>query len=221
MKKDNEIEEKLPSRSEIDKIAKDIRNTEFMRLMIFSDLVARYVQIKLKDDVNWLQTIVLIYLISRGGVVVPSHLARLTLRSNYSMTRLVDEMVKEGLVVRTRGQKDRRTMQIKVTKEGLALITKTINYVMMAQDSVMSCLTEDNIEVLINLIGILNPTLMIKSGKRPDDWAHYYRGLAYAYFNRNDEALDEFETCLEVSKDASLIRITKEAVKNILNHNTI
>lgn len=217
MASNTEFENKLPTRSEIDKVAKDIRQGEFLRLIILSDLVGRYVQIKLKDDVNWLQTIVLIYITSRGGVAVPSHLARLTLRSNYSMTRLIDEMVKTGLVVRTRGEKDRRTMLVKVTKEGLAMITKTIGYVMLAQDSVLSCFTDANLEVFINLIRILIPTLIIKSGKRPDDWGLYYRGLAYLYFERKEEAINEFETCLKVSKDKSLIRLAKEEIKKTLS----
>ena len=213
MKSDNKNFEKLPNNNEIDRVSKEIAKREFLRLIILSDSVNRYVQLKLKDDVNWLQVIVLLYIITRGGSIIPSHLARLTLRSNYSMTRLIDEMVKEGLVIRTRGEEDRRTIMIKITKKGLSLMMKNLNYLDLAHDSVLSCLTEDNIETLINLKRIIVPTLVEKTGKRPDDWSLYYRGLAYEYFDRNKEALNEFKESIKGSNNNSLIRLAKEEIK--------
>ena len=59
MKSNKETSEKLPSQNEIDKVSKEVAKREFLRLMILSDSVNRYVQLKLKDDVNWLQVIVL------------------------------------------------------------------------------------------------------------------------------------------------------------------
>ena len=213
MTKKNKESEKLPTQNEIEKVSKEIGKREFLRLMILSDSVNRYVQIKLKDNVNWLQVIVLLYIITRGGIIIPSHLARLTLRSNYSMTRLVDEMVKEGLVVRTPGEQDRRTIMIKITKKGLSLMMKNLNYLDLAHDSVLSCLTKDNRETLINLKRIIVPTLVEKTGKRPDDWSLYYRGLAYEYFGRKEEALNEFRMSIKGSNSNSLIKSAREEIK--------
>lgn len=218
MTREKKITETLPTQNEIDKVSREIAKREFLRLMILSDSVTRYVQIKLKYNVNWLQVIVLLYIITRGGIIIPSHLARLTLRSNYSMTRLIDEMVKEGLVVRIRGEQDRRTIMIKITKKGLYLMMENLNYIDLVQDSVLSCLTEDNIETLINLKRIIVPTLVEKTGKRPDDWSLYYRGIAYEYFERNKEALNEFNTSIKRSNSNSLIRLAKEAIKKYRKH---
>lgn len=212
---DNNITENLPAQSEIDKVSKEILNIDFLRFMDFADSVVRYIQIKLKDEVNWLQVIVLLYIISRGGSIVPSHLARLTLRSNYSMTRLINEMVKEELVITSRRNQDRRTMLVRVTKKGLALMLKNIHYIEMAQGSVLSCLTEENIQMMINLTRIIIPTLIEKTGKHPDAWSYYYRGIAYNYFDRKEEALNELEVCIKSSKNTKLTRLANEGIKKI------
>ena len=39
--------------------------------------------------------------------------------------------------------------------------------------------------------------------------------IAYEYFNRKGEALDEFNMCIKDSKSSSLIRLVKEEVKKI------
>jgi DNA-binding MarR family transcriptional regulator len=212
---EKKITEELPTQSEINKVSKEILKIDFLRFMDFADSVVRYIQIKLKDDVNWLQVIVLLYIISRGGSIVPSHLARLTLRSNYSMTRLINEMAKEKLVITTRGNQDRRTMLVRVTKKGLALMLKNLHYIEMVQGSVLSCLTEENIQMMTNLTRIIIPTLTEKIGKSPDAWSYYYRGIAYKYLDRKEEALNELGICIRRSKNNKLIRLANEEIKKI------
>jgi DNA-binding MarR family transcriptional regulator len=133
---------------EIEYVDKIIRNIYFTRIATFADTVDRYIDIELKDKVNWLKTFALIQLILRGGSITPSELARLMLRSNHSMTKLIDSLVKEGLVRRYRNVKDRRTIQVKITQDGLASMIKIVKDIEKAEHTVDSCLDKDELKQL-------------------------------------------------------------------------
>jgi DNA-binding MarR family transcriptional regulator len=140
------------SNIEIKDVEKIVLDIYFTRIATFADTVDRYIDIELKDSVNWLKTFALLQLVIRGGSITPSELAKLMLRSNHSMTKLIDSLVKEGLVRRHRNGKDRRTIQVKITQEGLAEMKKIIKNIQTAEDTVESCLDKNELEQLAVLI---------------------------------------------------------------------
>lgn len=207
--------ERLPHRNEIEDVATAIRAREVPRLVIFADMVSRYVDIQLRGKINWLRTAVLNYLIIRGGSLTASQLAQLMLRSNNSMTRLIDDLEKDGLVIRERAGKDRRTIDVKITSDGLAFMRRTLGDSDLVEQEIMSFLDKDEIETLRNLIRVLRFTLIEKSGKRTDASTYYYRGLAYKLLNKKAEAVADLEMCIKLSRDRSLTKAARRELEEL------
>jgi DNA-binding MarR family transcriptional regulator len=86
----------MPTPNEIQLVNAQIRGMEIPRIIAFADVVNRFVQKILKNDVSWLRASALIFLITRGGTLAPGQLARIMLRSNYSITKLVDGLEASG-----------------------------------------------------------------------------------------------------------------------------
>ena len=100
---------------EITLLGDKIRKSHLLRIAGFADAMNRFIDIQLRDKVNWLQTLALTILIGEGGTLTPSELGRHMLRSTDNTTKLVDTLVREGLVKRYRRGKDRRNVQVTVT----------------------------------------------------------------------------------------------------------
>lgn len=209
------IRGRLPRRNEIVEVATAITAREFPRLVIFSDMISRYVDVRLRGKVNWLRSTALTYLITRGGSLTASQLARLMLRSNYSMTRLIDDLEKDGLVIRERTGKDRRTVDVRITSDGLAFMMQTLSDNDLVEGELMSCLDENEIETLRNLIRVLRQTLILKISKRIDNWTYYYRGISYKHLGKKAEAVADFETCIKHSRDRSLIKAARQELEKL------
>jgi DNA-binding MarR family transcriptional regulator len=134
-----------------DNIKQMLNNNRFTRIAIFADVVNRFIDIEMKDNVNWLKTFCLIILISRGDNLTITELGRIMLRSHHSMTILVDKMAREGLIRRRRAEKDRRIVQLKVTQKGFDHMMKTLNEIGIAEKEMESCLDEAELKTLIAL----------------------------------------------------------------------
>lgn len=149
---------------EIADVQKAIRAMLFPRLVIFSDLINRYVDLELKDKVNWLKASALILLITQGGSLTLSELAALTLRPNNSITKLVDNLVKDGHVRRYRSGKDRRTVFVRVTPSGLSFMMEILKNIESTEQEIESCLDEKEIETLASLTSKVRRHLIAKMG---------------------------------------------------------
>lgn len=120
------IDKKQPQHSEITRIAKQIESFEFLNCMYFADTLIRYIEIVMKKDVvSRLQGQALRYLILSGNNMTPTRLAKLMYRSKHSMTKIIDNLEKQGLVIRDHTGKDRRVTNIKITSSGLDYVVKT------------------------------------------------------------------------------------------------
>ncbi len=77
----------------------------FTRLIALSDKVNRYVNVALKDKVNWLRLTTLIVLTRQGkGVITPSELAKNLLRPNQNITAIVDDLEKTDMSLKYANQ---------------------------------------------------------------------------------------------------------------------
>jgi DNA-binding MarR family transcriptional regulator len=145
----------IPSQVEIDKINTQIRSTQFPRIMAFADVVTRYTEIVLKgkeNQISWLRSSALRFIITRGGNLTPSQLAAIMLRSNYSITKLIDGLEQDGLVKRCRNKQDGRSYELKVTKAGLDYVFSRLKDTEVAENELRSCLDEDELNDLAAII---------------------------------------------------------------------
>jgi len=156
----------MTSRNEIEKVNIQIRSMEIPRIIAFADVVNRYAQIILKNEVSWLRASALIFLITRGGTLTPGQLAHIMLRSRYSITKLIDGLEKDGLVKRYPDGEDRRSIKVKVTSEGLNYVTSSLGVVMEAESELKNWLKDDELKNLAITIRKLKDKLIEKISER-------------------------------------------------------
>lgn len=154
---------RFATHSEIEEITSLIESRLFPRLIIFSDIINRYVDIVLKDHVNWLWVDALIILSTRNGVLTIGQLAHILLRSNHAITKLVDSLEEKGLVKRRRMGKDRRTIHIQLTSGGIRYMLQIINKIDTAEKALLSCMERDEDQTLVKTIDKISEKLVEKT----------------------------------------------------------
>jgi DNA-binding MarR family transcriptional regulator len=155
---------KLPGSTEIKDVGKAIKSREFTYIANFADVVNRFVDILLfgKESIFRLRWGAMSFLIVKGGSLSPSQLSQLLFRSKNSITKVVDSLEKDGLIIRTRVNKDRRTIRIKITLTGLEFVKQTLLKGDILTQEVLSCLSKDERKVLVNLIRKMRRTMIGK-----------------------------------------------------------
>ena len=69
-----------------------------------------------------------------------------------SLTRLVDEMIKRGLVTRSRGESDRRVVTLALTTRGSDLVEELAPRVMNFWNGLLAGFSHDEVDTLLNLL---------------------------------------------------------------------
>lgn len=112
---------KQPLPRDIKTTLNQIKETDFWLCVQFADTLIRYLEITMKQDsvVSRLQGSALYFLLLNGGESTPTQLANTMLRSKHSVTKIIDSLEKEGLVVRDFTNKDRRVTSVRLTPAGL------------------------------------------------------------------------------------------------------
>jgi DNA-binding MarR family transcriptional regulator len=154
---------RFATRSEIEEITNQIESRFFPRLIIFSDIINRYVDIVLKDHVNWLWVDALMILSTRNGILTIGQLAHILLRSNHAITKLVDSLEENGLVKRRRMGKDRRTIHIQLTSGGIRYMLQIMNKIDMAEKALQSCMEHGEENILLKTIDKISEKLVEKT----------------------------------------------------------
>jgi DNA-binding MarR family transcriptional regulator len=156
----------MPPSDEIEKVNTQIRSMQMPRIIAFADVVNRYTQKILKNKVSWLRASALMFLITRGGTLTPGQLARIMLRSNYSITKLIDGLEKDRLVKRYPDGKDRRSIKVKVTTDGLNYVISSLSNVVEAERELKYWLNDNEQENLAATIRKLRDKLIEKVSER-------------------------------------------------------
>jgi DNA-binding MarR family transcriptional regulator len=121
----------------------------FWRCVTFADMVKRYCEITMKkDEVSPLHSIAMFYLVYSGGVTTPTKLADVMFRSKHSVTKIVDNLEKEGFIVRDFSSKDRRVTRLKVTEAGRQYVRNNLNMADKRAKHVMDCLDDEEQKAL-------------------------------------------------------------------------
>ena len=100
---------------------------------------------KMNIDITPEQWTVLRYLWSKDGVT-QQELCNATFKDKPSMTRLIDNLEKQSLVVRSAGKTDRRINIIRLTSRGKNLEEKTQPLVLDTLQAALDGLTEQDME---------------------------------------------------------------------------
>jgi DNA-binding MarR family transcriptional regulator len=159
----------IPLQSEIEKVNTQIRSTQFSRLVAFADVVTRYTEMVFKikgDQISWLRSSALRFIVTRGGSLTLSQLAAIMLRSNYSITRLIDGLEQDGLVKRYRNKMDGRSFEVKVTVKGLNYILESLKESEIAEKELNSCLSANELNELARIMRTLRDKLIEKTSAK-------------------------------------------------------
>lgn len=156
----------MPSSFEIEEVNAQIRSMQLPRIIVFADVVNRYVRKVLKSDVSWLRASALIFLITRGGTLTPGQLARIMLRPNYSITKLIDGLEEDGLVKRCRCENDGRSIKVKVSPEGLEYVASNLGDLVEAEQELKGWLDDEELENLAATLRKLRDRLIEKVSER-------------------------------------------------------
>jgi DNA-binding MarR family transcriptional regulator len=151
MKKENQT--KSAGMAEVKEVARQIQPAEFWLCVQFADVLIRYLEITMKEDnvVSRLQGTAMYFLVLNGGRMTPTQMAKRILRSKHSVTKIIDSLEKEELIVRDYTDKDRRVTYIKITPAGLEYVKQRFNKGNVRAQNVLDCLDAGEQKLLIAL----------------------------------------------------------------------
>ena len=87
-----------------------------------------------------------------SGITTAGDLAHNICHDAGSLTRLIDEMVRRGLVARTRSESDRRVVTLALTPPGRDLVEVLAPRVMNFWNGLLSGFSHSEVDMLINLL---------------------------------------------------------------------
>jgi len=139
-------------KNKIKQLQERIELCYLLRLAAFSDTVDRYIDIYLKNRINWLKIYALISIIAYDGSLTFSELGSKMLRPKDSITKIVSALVKDGFVRRYRNGKDRRSVRISITEEGYNFVSYVVETILSPIDkTIKQSMNKDEIETLFSL----------------------------------------------------------------------
>jgi DNA-binding MarR family transcriptional regulator len=160
MPKRKNADSRKPISVQFEKVAEQVGEVNFWRCVTFADTLKRYCEITMKkDDISPLHAIAMFYLVRAGGNSTPTHLAEQMFRSKHSVTKIVDNLEKEGFIVRDFSSQDRRVTHIRITPSGLKYVKNNQNKGNERARQVMDCLSADEDKTLTVITGKLNKRL--------------------------------------------------------------
>jgi DNA-binding MarR family transcriptional regulator len=147
----------------IEKMRREILSMNLSRLAVFSDVMNRYVLLRAKGDARtWLRVYAVTFIITRGGKVTPTELAKILLRSRNSVSQLINGLEKDGLVKRYHTTEDRRTVYVEVTSDGLSFIKERFKILKSLEEEITSCLDDGELRIIVDLTRKLRLRLIEK-----------------------------------------------------------
>lgn len=147
----------------IETIRREILSMHLSRLIAFSDVINRYMRLRIKGDTRtWLRVNAVLFIITRGGKLTPTQLAKLLLRSRNSVSKLIEGLEEDGLVRRYHTKEDRRAVCVEVTSAGLSFIMARLKVVKSLEEEIRSCLDDGELQTIVDLTRKLRLKLIEK-----------------------------------------------------------
>jgi DNA-binding MarR family transcriptional regulator len=94
----------------------------------------------------------ILQLVTENSPITATQLAKALAVTTPGITIWIDRLEKRGLVLRERSDADRRTQQLRVTKEGRALVTAALGNLLRTDREVLGSLTEGERRMLLELL---------------------------------------------------------------------
>ncbi len=166
-----ELQDKIDFLSqEIVSLSDDLRASTLVSIISTAEVVLEYSRLQAKRyDSGRTRFGILNALITHGGSLRLTDISKRVFRSKYSTTRVIDKLVREGLVTRETIDGDRRAKNITITRKGIAFIEETMPNRQKMTDEVMSCLTRGQMVSLMGILKKLKKHLLgIITAKGPD-----------------------------------------------------
>lgn len=134
---------------DIKAIGDDLRFRLVVQLLNAGWILDKYITAKAKTyGQNRSRFDIMHTLIIHGGVMKPTDLSRMLLRSKQTITQIIDVLERDGLVKRELIGQDRRTKRIIVTKRGLELIRTSLPDTLEVMNSAMPTMGEEDVQML-------------------------------------------------------------------------
>jgi len=166
-----ELQDKIGFLSkEIVSLSDDLRASALVSIISTAEVVLEFERIELKQsESSRTRFRILNALITHKGNLTLTEISKRVFRSKYSTTRVIDKLVREGLVTRETITGDRRAKNITITKKGIEFIEETMPNRQEMTDKVTSCLTRSQVVVLMGLLKKLKKHLLgIIGAQGPD-----------------------------------------------------
>ena len=151
----------------------------------------------------------------KGGTVNLSQLSSSMIRPKWTITKLVDAMESDGLVIRVSSTQDRRSTLVSVTRSGLAELEKSLTLCDKAEKEIMDSLGKNEISTFEMVSRLLISRLVEVTSAYHDSSFYFHRGIFYKALGRKDAALTNFKRALETTGEKSFIRRIKEEVAEL------
>ncbi len=104
-----------------------------------------------------MEQLAILEMLSFHGDMNMTQLSSKTWKQNANITRIVDKLEKQKLVVRKALKGDRRAYLLSITEEGKELFNKVIPIIVKNHKEITSCLTKEEETITINsMIKIIN-----------------------------------------------------------------
>ncbi len=166
-----ELQDKIDFLSKkIISLSDDLKASTLVSIISTAEVVLEYTRLELKRSQSGRTRFgVLNALITHKGSLTLTEISKRVFRSKYSTTRVIDKLVKEGLVTRRTVKNDQRAKNITITKKGIALIEETMPNRQKLTDEVVSCLTKNQMVTLMTLLKKLKKHLLARiAAESPD-----------------------------------------------------
>jgi DNA-binding MarR family transcriptional regulator len=105
-------------------------------------------------EITFAQWLVLMRL-RDGLATTAAEIARDMCHDSGALTRVIDQLAQRGLIERTRGQEDRRTIALALTKEGLRTVNALVPMVVDLLNMALVDFTDDEASTLTRLLNKL------------------------------------------------------------------
>jgi DNA-binding MarR family transcriptional regulator len=157
MSENKDVNTNGPTPEDIKKVAAQIGELNFWLCVTFADTIMRYLEITMKkDDISPLHNIAMHHLVRAGGSLTPTQLSEAMFRSKHSVTKIMDNLEKEGFIVRDFSSQDRRVTIMRVTAAGLDYVKKSQHKGEIRAKQVIDCLNNGEQEKLASLTAKMN-----------------------------------------------------------------
>jgi DNA-binding MarR family transcriptional regulator len=138
-----------PLATEIREQAGELQGEIFLSFSYTADVFNRYLDILLaRRNSSRTRFGILHNLITHGGSMTPTEIAKRVFRSKHAVTRAIDVLEKDGLVRRGTVRGDRRIRKVNITRKGLELIEANVDDRREISQQAMSCLGQRQSEEL-------------------------------------------------------------------------